>query len=57
MGDKWVNFQGVVAPRQGAPEVRIYAAVARKNNYSGVEAFCDELCYKFVQLVRMILNR
>jgi hypothetical protein len=49
MGGKWVNFQGVAAPRQGAVRVRMDAALSRKNNYSGVEAFCAELCYKFVQ--------
>jgi hypothetical protein len=49
MGDEWVNPQGVAAPRQGAARVRTNAAFSRKNNYSGVEAFCPELCYKFVQ--------
>jgi hypothetical protein len=49
MGGERVNFQRVAVPRQGAARVRMDAAFSRKNNYSGVEAFCAELCYKFVQ--------
>jgi hypothetical protein len=56
-GGQSVNFQSGVARPEWVGQTRIYAACLVKNNYSDVEAFCAELCYKFAWLVRMILNR